>query len=165
METIDDLAALVCGHVFCGGCIRHWHRVEQSGGRLGESCPVCRTPQVAALPAAAMARALDERASVAQAYARGRAAQLPTDYPVRQSIRSQLERAHADRATAYERRRGFESRLSRYQSALVSPISGRPLHEIERIRVEDFDKVFGRRSTARAAALSSIITSSSAIWN
>jgi hypothetical protein len=166
IEAIEDLSALICGHVFCGECIRHWHRVEQRGGRLADSCPVCRTPQVAtqlAPLAVASIEALDDRASAAQASAHSRVAQVPTVYPVRQSIRSQLERAHADRASAYERRLGFESRLARYQSELVSPISGRPLHEIERIRVEDFDKVFGRGSTARNAALSSIMASSSSL--
>lgn len=169
MEAIDDLSALICGHVFCGVCIRHWHRVEQHSGRLGESCPLCRTPQVATLAPSAEAlhrvAARDDTASEAQPPVRGRVAQLPIDYPVRPSIRSQLERAHADRASAYERRLGFESRLSRYQSALVSPISGRPLSEMERIRVQDFDKVFGRNSTARAAALASIIASAPAIWD
>jgi hypothetical protein len=55
----------------------------------------------------------------------------------------------------------LEARLASYQSNLVSPISGRPLAELERIDVTDFDRVFGRGVASRSAAFSAISASNS----
>lgn len=93
-----------------------------------------------------------DRAAAINALANSRASRLTTDYP-RTSIRSQLEREHASRSEAYERRRSFEERLQSYQSSLCSPISGKPLSSLERISVYDFNKHFGRSATGRSAAL------------
>ncbi|KAG8464293.1 hypothetical protein KFE25_003356 [Diacronema lutheri] len=152
-----DPTSLVCGHTFCGTCIERWHATQRDKSGAGcQSCPLCRT---LSLPPEAPARAAlpsmpYDRAAAAHASALSRASRLATDYP-RTSIRDHLEREHASRSEAHVRRRAFESRLQAYTSSLSSPISGRPLSELERISVHDFNKHFARGAAARSAALAS----------
>lgn len=35
----DPIEYLVCGHIFCAGCIAQW-------GQMGRNCPTCRAPMV-----------------------------------------------------------------------------------------------------------------------
>lgn len=149
--------ALVCGHTFCSQCVAQWHAAQESAGRDNLTCPVCRThtgkperPPSAGHISHALPRmhAEDRSTSLARA-ATSRANRLRTDYP-RVSIRAQLESEHSQRTAAYERRRELSQRLDQYRSNLVSPISGRPLEELESIHVADFDRVFGRAAARRA---------------
>lgn len=149
--------ALHCGHVFCQKCIAEWHAVQISSSAL-ESCPLCRTvsgtnPQSAAQRAGELPSLPYDRAAAIRTSAASRAARLATDYP-RTSIRAQLEREHASRSDAYERRRAFEGRVQGYQASMSSPITGRPLSELEQISVLDFNRHFGRTASTRSAALS-----------
>mmetsp|Transcript_6406 Transcript_6406/g.17379 ORF Transcript_6406/g.17379 Transcript_6406/m.17379 type:complete len:176 (-) Transcript_6406:543-1070(-) len=151
-QSIESPRALVCGHTFCEGCIAQWHRVQQARGV--ESCPLCRTSTAPpSAPSAHMSMPslpAEDRATALARSAQSRARRLATDYP-RVGIRAQLEAEHARRGEALARRRELELRISSYQSALVSPISGRPLSELEHVSIHDFDKVFGRGATLRSA--------------
>ncbi|KAJ1617979.1 hypothetical protein T492DRAFT_1095990 [Pavlovales sp. CCMP2436] len=139
-EALVDASALLCGHAFCTECIDKWYTHSPL-----QTCPVCRSSPLSRPDSA-------PRIAVP-------ASQNPVSYP-RASIRAQIEREEDARTAAYARRRAFENRLASYQANLASPISGRPISELERINVEDFEKHFGRGRAGRSAALSSLITTS-----